>query len=315
MNLRTFTYFAAVVEEGSISRAALRLRVAQPALSLHILNLERELDTELLHRSARGVKATESGARLYQHARDILAKVDLAREEVRGHAASAVGDVVLSMTQSVAKVLALPVFQRVRAELPRVSLRLSESNTGNIPTLLRQRQIDLGVTFKAQNDPTIHEEPLVEEDLYLISPPDKRTSRRKRSVTLDEAASLPLILPGRPHSLRELINDYARKNRLSLDVVGEVDAVPQLKDFVAARLGHTILTLASVQAELADGTLSARRVIEPVISRRVILCRSSEAPPTRATVAVEGILVQTARQLVQQRLWPGRLVSSHNKAV
>ncbi len=315
MNLRTFTYFAAVVEEGSISRAALRLRVAQPALSLHILNLERELDTELLHRSARGVKATESGARLYQHARDILAKVDLAREEVRGHAASAVGDVVLSMTQSVAKVLALPVFQRVRAELPRVSLRLSESNTGNIPTLLRQRQIDLGVTFKAQNDPAIHEEPLVEEDLYLISPPDKRTSRRKRSVTLDEAASLPLILPGRPHSLRELINDYARKNRLSLDVVGEVDAVPQLKDFVAARLGHTILTLASVQAELADGTLSARRVIAPVISRRVILCRSSEAPPTRATVAVEGILVQTARQLVQQRLWPGRIVSSHNKAV
>lgn len=315
MNLRTFTYFAAVVEEGSISRAALRLRVAQPALSLHILNLERELDTELLHRSARGVKATESGARLYQHARDILAKVDLAREEVRGHAASAVGDVVLSMTQSVAKVLALPVFERVRAELPRVSLRFSESNTGYIPTLLRQRQIDLGVTFKAQNDPAIHEEPLVEEDLYLISPLDKRTSRRKRSVTLDEAARLPLILPGRPHSLRELINDYARKSRLSLNVVGEVDAVPQMKDFVAARLGHTILTLASVQAELADGSLSARRVIEPVISRRVLLCRSSEAPPTRATVAVAGILVQTARQLVKQRLWPGRIVSSHNKAV
>jgi LysR family transcriptional regulator, nitrogen assimilation regulatory protein len=315
MNLRTLTYFAAVVEEGSISRAALRLRVAQPALSLHILNLERELDTELLHRSARGVKATESGARLYQHARDILAKVDLAREEVRGHAASAVGDVVLSMTQSVAKVLALPVFQRVRAELPRVSLRLSESNTGYIPTLLRQRQIDLAITFRAQNDPAIHEQPLVEEDLYLISPVEKRTSRRKRSITLDEAARLPLILPGRPHSLRELINDYARKNRLSLDVVGEVDAVPQLKDFVSARLGHTILTLASVQTELADGSLNARRVVEPVISRRVILCRSAEAPPTRATVAVEGIIVQTARQLVQQKLWPGRLLDGHNKAV
>ncbi|WP_170182157.1 LysR family transcriptional regulator [Phreatobacter stygius] len=315
MNLRTLTYFAAVVEEGSISRAALRLRVAQPALSLHILNLEQELDTELLHRTARGVTTTESGARLYQHARDILAKVDLAREEVRGHAASAVGDVVLSMTQSIAKVLALPVFRRVASELPRVSLRFSESNTGHVPTLLRQRQIDLGITFRAQKDPAIHEEPLVEEDLYLISPADKRGNKRQPNVTLDDVAKLPLILPGRPHSLRELIDGYARKNRLSLDVVGEVDAVPQLKDFVAAEVGHTILTQASVQAELADGSLGARRIIEPVISRRVILCRSSEIPPTRATVAVEALLIATARHLVDEKRWPGRFVGSHNKAV
>ncbi|MGL4290176.1 MAG: LysR substrate-binding domain-containing protein [Phreatobacter sp.] len=315
MNLRTLTYFAAVVEEGSVSRAALRLRVAQPALSLHILNLERELDTELLLRTARGVTMTESGARLYQHARDILAKVELAREDVRGHAASAVGEVVLAMTQSIAKVLALPVFRRVVSELPRVSFRLSESNTGHIPALLRQREIDLGITFKAQRDPAIHEQPLVEEDLYLISPAAQHTGTCEQNVTLDDVAKLPLILPGRPHSLRELINDYARKNRLSLGVVGEVDAVPQLKDFVAAGVGHTILTQASVQAELSDGSLSARRIVEPVISRRVILCRSAEIPPTRATVAVEALLMETARQLVDEKLWPGRFVGGHNKAV
>ncbi|MBN8940502.1 MAG: LysR family transcriptional regulator [Rhizobiales bacterium] len=315
MNLRTLTYFAAVVEEGSISRAALRLRVAQPALSLHILNLERELDTELLHRTARGVTMTESGTRLYQHARDILARIDLAREDVRGHAASAVGEVVLAMTQSIAKVLALPVFQRVVSELPRVSFRLSESNTGHIPTLLRQRQIDLGITFKAQRDPAIHEEPLVEEDLYLIGPADKGGNTDEGNVTLDAVARLPLILPGRPHSLRELINDYARKNGLALNVVGEVDAVPQLKDFVAAGMGHTILTQASVQAELGDGSLSARRIVEPVISRRVILCRSAEIPPTRATVAVQALLIETARHLVDEKRWPGRFVGTHNKAL
>lgn len=315
MNVRALTYFAAVVEEGSVSRAALRLRIAQPALSLHILNLERDLDTELLHRTARGVTATESGARLYEHARDILAKIASAREDVRGHAATAVGEVVLAMTQSVAKTLALPVFQQVVTAFPGIALRLSESNTGHIPTLLRQRQIDLGITFKAQNDPAVHEMPLVEEDLYLVGPAEKRAARTRRTVTLKDAAQRPLILPGRPHSLRELINDYARKNRLALHVAGEVDAVPQLKDFVAAGLGHTILTLASVQPELADGRLSARQIVEPVISRRVILCRSSEVPPTRAAVAVERVLVDTTRRLIDDGSWPGRFVGSHNEAL
>ena len=315
MNVRALTYFAAVVEEGSVSRAALRLRIAQPALSLHILNLERDLDTELLHRTARGVTATESGARLYQHARDILARLAQAREDVRGHAASAVGEVVLAMTQSVAKTLALPVFQQATSAFPGIALRLSESNTGHVPTLLRQRQIDLGITFKAQNDPAIHETPLVEEDLYLVSPAARPSGAPGNTVAFSEAARLPLVLPGRPHSLRELINDYARKNRLALDTVGEVDAVPQLKDFVAAGIGHTILTLASVQAELADGRLSARRIVDPVISRRVILCRSAEVPPTRAALAVAAVIVETTRRLIDEARWPGRFVGSHNKAL
>ena len=315
MNVRALTYFAAVVEEGSVSRAALRLRIAQPALSLHILNLERDLDTELLHRTARGVTATESGARLYAHARDIMAKIASAREDVRGHAASAVGEVVLAMTQSVAKTLALPLFQRVLRDFPGIALRLSESNTGHVPTLLRQRQIDLGITFKAQNDPAVHETPLVEEDLYLVGPAAARSARAKGTIALKDAARLPLVLPGRPHSLRELINDYARKNRLALDVVGEVDAVPQLKDFVAGGVGHTILTLASVRTELADGGLSARRIVEPVISRRVILCRSSEVPPTRAALAVEQALVETTRGLIADESWPGRFIGSHNKTL
>ena len=315
MNVRALTYFAAVVEEGSVSRAALRLRIAQPALSLHILNLERDLDTELLHRTARGVTATESGARLYQHARDILARLAQAREDVRGHAASAVGEVVLAMTQSVAKTLALPVFQQAMSAFPGVALRLSESNTGHIPTLLRQRQIDLGITFKAQNDPAIQETPLVEEDLYLVSPAALPRGEPGDTVAFRQAARLPLVLPGRPHSLRELINDYARKNRLALDTVGEVDAVPQLKDFVAAGIGHTILTLASVQAELADGRLSARRIVDPVISRRVILCRSAEVPPTRAALAVAAVIVETTRRLIDEARWPGRFVGSHNKAL
>lgn len=309
MNIRTLTYFVAVVEEGSISRAALRLRVAQPALSLHILNLERELDTELLHRTARGVTATESGTRLFEHAQDILGRMERAREDIRGYAAAPVGEAVIIMTQSIAKVLALPLFKSVQEKLPRVALRFGEVGTGHIPAQLRQRQADLGIVFKSINDPAIHEVPLVDEDLYLIGPPSARAGKRKRTVTLEEVARLQLILPGRPHSLRELINDYVKKQRRTLNVIAEVDGVPQLKDLVMAGFGHTILTLGSVQDEVANGTLSARQIVQPVITRRVMLCRSAEIPPSRAAAAVETIVLELADKLVADGLWPGRHVA------
>ncbi len=64
MDLRQLRYFTAIVEQGSFSKAALKLRVAQPALSQHLRHMEDELGVALLHRGTRGVQPTEAGERL-----------------------------------------------------------------------------------------------------------------------------------------------------------------------------------------------------------------------------------------------------------
>lgn len=308
MNLRVLGYFIAVVEEGSISKAALRLRVAQPALSLHIRNLERELGTELLRRGARGVSPTESGERLLAHARDLVNRLELAREDVRAYAVVPVGPVVIGMTQSIAGVLALPLFREVERLFPGISIRFSESSTGHMPGLLRQQQMDLAVLFRPQNDPTISEFEVLEEDLFLVGPPESTEEGCTRSVPLAQVAALPLLLPGRPHSLRELINGYARRSSITLNVVAEVDAVPQLKEFVAAGLGYTILAPACVNSEITNRKLSARRIVSPVVTRKVLLCRAAEFPASRATTAIADLVVRLARELVRSGQWPARLV-------
>jgi LysR family nitrogen assimilation transcriptional regulator len=82
MELRQLRYFVAIVDHGSLSRAALVLHVAQPALTQQLRQLEDELGAQLLHRSAQGVTSTDAGRLFYQHALAILKQVADARSAV-----------------------------------------------------------------------------------------------------------------------------------------------------------------------------------------------------------------------------------------
>jgi DNA-binding transcriptional LysR family regulator len=305
MDIRVLKYFVAVAEEGSFSKAALHLRVAQPALSQHLRKLEAELGCELLHRASRGISLTESGTQLLADAKDILARIDAVEEGLRSFARTPVGQVKLAMSQSVAKVLAIPLHRAMKKHLPRVALRLMDSNTGYIPEMLGRRELDLGIVFKPPQDPGIEHTVILSEDLHLVGPPRRETG----VVRFADAAAMPLFLPGRPHSVRELINDYARRSGLSLNVVAEVDGIPQPRDFAAAGLGYTMLSPACVQQEVAAGQLSIRKIVDPSICRPVILCHASNTALSRAASAVRSLITEVAQALVREGLWLGQLPS------
>jgi LysR family nitrogen assimilation transcriptional regulator len=71
VDIKQLKYFIAIAEEGSLSAASARLRVAQPSLSQHVIKVEQELGVTLIERSPRGIVLTESGQTLLKHAREI----------------------------------------------------------------------------------------------------------------------------------------------------------------------------------------------------------------------------------------------------
>ena len=108
MELRQLRYFVAIVEHGSLSRAARVLHVAQPALTQQIQQLEAELGAQLLHRSAQGVLATDAGKIFHEHAQAILKQVGDARSAIMQSSAQPAGTVALGIPQSASGAFARP---------------------------------------------------------------------------------------------------------------------------------------------------------------------------------------------------------------
>ena len=102
----------------SITTAAGKLHIAQPALSHHIAAMEDELGAPLLVRHARGVELTSEGQRLMDRAASILRQLDRLRDDVRGGATQARGSVSLCVVGSVAQVLTVPLFRLLAERAP-----------------------------------------------------------------------------------------------------------------------------------------------------------------------------------------------------
>jgi LysR family nitrogen assimilation transcriptional regulator len=121
VELRQLRYYVAILDHGSLSRAARVLHVAQPALTQQLRQLEEELGTQLLHRTAQGMLATDAGKVFYEHAQAILKQVGDAKSAVAHSAEKPAGAVTVGLPQSISGALALPLLKAVRASYPDIN--------------------------------------------------------------------------------------------------------------------------------------------------------------------------------------------------
>ncbi len=305
MELRQLRYFVAIVDHGSLSRAARVLHIAQPALTQQIQQLEEELGAQLLHRSAQGVLSTDAGKTFYEHAQAILKQVDDAKWAVAQSTDKPAGTVALGIPQSVSGALALPLLTAVRATYPEISLQLTEELSGNLIEQLKSGRINLAVLFDDGQLARFSSTPLVEEDMMFITRADSQFAPKKKSVTLAKALEAPLILPGVQHGMRPRIENIARAAGLSIDNVIDINSVAILKSALLADMGATILAVAPLLSEIEQGQMIAHPIAGTRISRTVTLCSSKNIPLTNAAAAVKRLVLAVTSELCASGRWLG----------
>jgi LysR family nitrogen assimilation transcriptional regulator len=305
MELRQLRYFVAIVDHGSLSRAALVLHVAQPALTQQLRQLETELGVQLLHRSAQGVLSTDAGRVFYEHAHAILKQVADAQAAVVQSAERPSGSVTLGLPHSISDALALPLLTAIRERYPEISLQLTEEITGSLAEQLRAGRINLAVLFDDGQLGGFVATPLVEEELRFICRADASVAAGRDSLTLREALDTTLILPGLQHGVRPRIESTARAAGLATRDVIEINSIAILKSAILAGMGATILPVAPVQTEVERGAMRALAIRDPAIARTVALCTSRNIPLTNAAAAVSRLVTQVAHALCADGRWIG----------
>lgn len=302
MELRQLRYLIGVCEAGGVLAASKTLHVAQPALSQSIASLEDELGVQLFVRTNRGMTLTDSGRTLLEHARVVLADVERARSAVQHSAHDIQGEVVIGLPTTVALVATLPILRATREQFPKVKLKIIESHSGFLSEWLRAGRLDLSVLFISGNEPTFEYRPLLEERLALVTRPEERPATKE--VALRSLAAFPLLLPARAHGLSRIIDQVCAEHGVSLDVVAEVDSLPNIKKAVQEGMAHTILSPGAVADEVKAGHLAVTTITRPHIARQVACATSMTRPVTPATAAMISLVTAQMQGLVSAGLWP-----------
>lgn len=303
MEIRTLRSFIRVAELGSFSRAAVELRIAQPALSRQVRKLEEELGTDLLYRTGRGVNLTHAGEVLLQSGRQVLTDLDGLVREVQSTQGGVIGSAVIGLPPTVGRVLTIPLARRIAADFPGVNLRIVEGFSGHLLEWLYSGRVDVGVLYAEPNVPVMIAEPLVCEDLMLIGRADQLDGDSDRPVPMAEIAQMPLVVPSPPHSLRLRIDRTAADCGLELRVALEVDALFSMIEAVRQGLGVTILPGCAAQRDIAEGLLTARRIDDPGMSQTLYVATASQRPAAVASRRLARIVREAMLDLADTGLW------------
>ena len=169
MDIRQLRYFVAIVEAGSFSKAAATLRVAQPALSLHVRNMEGELGTELLQRTPQGVFATDAGQILLVRARDLIAEFEATKRIVADHENEPAGEVRLGLPGTIGEMVCVPLILETRRRYPKVRLKVSEAMSGFVQEWLYAGRVDIGLLYASVDERGLRSVPILREELRLFA--------------------------------------------------------------------------------------------------------------------------------------------------
>ena len=254
MDLRQLRQFVAVAEERSFRRAAERLHVSQPPLSVAVQRLEAEVGTLLLDRSRHHVRLTVAGEVFLQEARGVLAQAQLSVELAQRAAAGKLGTLRLSFVPSAAFQVVPRLLRAFRADHPDVRLVLSGDTTQQQTAALRSGSVDLGLVV-----PPLHEaeavrvERLCEQSLVLAVPARHALAGR-RGVQLRALAGEAFV--GFPSQqgpgFESVVIAACREAGFMPDFVQDAPQMQTILALVAGGLGIALVPEA-MQAARVDG--------------------------------------------------------------
>ncbi len=197
MELRQLKYFIAVAEEHSFSRAAQRLHISQPPLSVQIMLLENELGVRLLNRTNRGVSLTAAGSVFYEEMRAVVVRLEHGKTRAKQAGSGQVGTLSIGFVSIADYGILPPTLKEFRQRFPAVEVQLHELTSDVQLREMRAGRIDLGIALGPLQEADFVLETLLHEELVLATPIKHPLIKPKGKLDLRSFAKDNFIVPPR----------------------------------------------------------------------------------------------------------------------
>ncbi|CAN5534357.1 LysR family transcriptional regulator [soil metagenome] len=259
MDVRQLEMFRAVVEEGSFTKAAVRLHVSQSAVSRQLQLLEAELGGPLLHRSVKGVTLTAEGQllirtanRIHRDLREAVWEISETQKLKRGQLRIAGGSTVC--------LYVLPtLLKRFRAQFRDVDLLVKTGSTQAVLQLLRNHQLDLALLTLPVAGTDLEVKPALKEELVVVTAP-KHPLTKHHTIDAKMLSEHPLVLFEPGSNTRMLVDQFFADQQMPMNVAMETESVEIIKAMVASGLGVGIVPYVAIARDMRSKRFAWARV-------------------------------------------------------
>jgi LysR family nitrogen assimilation transcriptional regulator len=264
VDLRALRYFIAIADTGSFTAAAASVRIAQPALSRHVRELETELGVALLRRTARGALLTQEGATLYESARRILAEAAQVKSQIMARAQSGQATVTVGASPTLGRVLLPGLFERCDTGLSGFRINVREAFTPVLSDWLEKGLVDVALVTNPQSSREYALHPLCSEPFALVA---GRARPLGPIVSVAELARIPLLMTSFHRSIVERQLQVAGGR---LNVHAEIDSVDSIRELVLQGRWATLMPVSVFHGQRA-GAVSISEISGAQLHRLLML--------------------------------------------
>ena len=213
MELRTLRYFLTTANEGNITKAAEILHVTQPTLSRQLMELERELGTTLILRGKKGVTLTDDGLFFRQRAEEIVELADRAEKAFVERDGAISGVVSISATEAIGSRMLAKIMKRFSEKYPLVQFHLYNEMADNIKDKIDKGLVDIGLLLEPVDTSKYEYVRLSQKETWGVLMMDSHSLADRESISVEEIAGYPLILPLRENVRAEILNWLGKEER------------------------------------------------------------------------------------------------------
>ena len=291
ISIKQLRYLDAISRFGHFGKAAAHCAVTQPALSMQIQELEKDLGVQLVERRPKGATLTEPGREIARRAGRILTEVrdigDFARQSGRPLSAP----VRLGVIPTVAPYVLPPLLPWLRRQYPQLDLHVRETHTQQLVAELVDGVLDLLLLALPVEHAEIETAKLFEDRFLLALPPDRQVHGRIRA-TADLVKNDRVLLLEEGHCLRDQALAFCRLRQVdSIDTFG-ASSLSTIVQMVANGMGLTFLPEISIALETMHGKIRIMRFTEPQPSRVLGLAWRATSPRKRDFVELGKLIVE-----------------------
>jgi DNA-binding transcriptional LysR family regulator len=255
MDLNQLASFIQVAQEGSFTRAAEKLFLTQPALSLQIKALEMELGMPLFERRNRQIFLTDVGRMVLARGKEILGVVEQIEQEVATQQGGQTGRVRIGTSDTICLYVLPLIVQSFRTQFPRIDIHLTNKPSDEVAELLKAGAVDFGIVTLPLIDPHLETLPLAQrEDVIICHPSHPLAQGENVDLLPTQLGKYPLLLLEEGGTSRGLLNQLFVENAISPHVM-DLGSIEVIKRYVEIDMGISVVPKVAVREEVKAGRL------------------------------------------------------------